>query len=67
MDSRRHKFETMHLQLNAQVVLALRDGSLIDYAKIPAAQDLPGAARRRVGKHVVFLKGLGHAAKDKHG
>lgn len=67
LNSRRHRFETTHLQLNTQVVLALRDRSLIDYTKIPAAKDLPRAAGRRVRKHIVFLEGLGHAAMDEHG
>lgn len=56
-------FVTTHLQLNTQVVLALGDGSLVSDAKIPAAQDLPRAVRRLVGKHVILLEGLGHAAE----
>lgn len=67
LGSRRRRYESTHLELNTKVVLALRDGSLIGYAKIPAAQELPRAVRHRVGKHVVFLEGPGHAEKDGRG
>lgn len=52
-----------YLELNAQVVLALPDGFLVNDAKVPAAQELPGTAGGRVSQHVVPLERPGHAAQ----
>lgn len=51
-----------YLELNAQVVLKLPHGFLVDDAEIPAAQKLPGAAGGRVSQNIVPHERPGHAA-----